>query len=371
MTPGDLVLTPVLSPVLRIASVPEGHVYVRHLSAADGSDRVRRLPDPPPLDADATPGQWWPPAMLSAGWVRAHQAEFDIFHIHFGFDALEASDLAALVAELRRWDKPLVYTVHDLQNPHHTDTVAHDSHLNVLIPAAAALVTLTPGAAAVIEERWGRKATVIPHPHIVDFDRMALPTPARGDEFVIGVHAKSVRASMDPQPVIQALVSALPELPHSRLQVNIHRDVFDEDGRRHDPVLAGYLRRADRLGRLDLRVHDCFTDDELWEYFEGLDVSVLPYRFGTHSGWLEACFDLGTTVLAPSCGFYAEQQRVLTFSMDQRGLDGDSLQQALRSAYVERPHWQASVADRRRQRDGIAAGHRALYHRVLSERTPR
>ena len=34
-------------------------------------------------------------------------------------------------------------------------------------------------------------------------------------------------------------------------------------------------------------------DDELWDYLQSLDVSVLPYRFGTHSGWLEACHDLG------------------------------------------------------------------------------
>ena len=59
-------------------------------------------------------------------------------------------------------------------------------------------------------------------------------------------------------------------------------------------------------------MHDYFSDDELWDYLHALDVSVLPYRFGTHSGWLEACHDLGTTVVAPTCGFYAEQRPCLT-----------------------------------------------------------
>ena len=34
--------------MVRIASVPANHVYVRHLGLEDGSDRVRRLPDPAP-----------------------------------------------------------------------------------------------------------------------------------------------------------------------------------------------------------------------------------------------------------------------------------------------------------------------------------
>ena len=45
-----------------------------------------------------------------------------------------------------------------------------------------------------------------------------------------------------------------------------------------------------------------FTDDELWDYLSSLDLCVLPYRFGTHSGWLEACVDLGTGVLVPNVG---------------------------------------------------------------------
>ena len=57
---------------------------------------------------------------------------------------------------------------------------------------------------------------------------------------------------------------------------------------------------------------------------------MLPYRFGTHSGWLEACYDLGTAVVAPSCGFYAEQQPCVTYRHDEDGLDADSLAAAVR-----------------------------------------
>jgi hypothetical protein len=285
-------------------------------------------------------------------------------HIQFGFDAQSAGSLAALVAELRRWGKPLVYTAHDLRNPHHASRRAHDEHLDVLLAAAAEVLTLTPGAAAEIERRWGRRPLVVPHPHVVEFDRMHPRSPG-DDGWTIGVHAKSVRANMAPLPVIAALADVVRELPGARLQVNVHHDVADADGGRHDPLLMGWLREAESARALHLVVHDCFSDEELWRYLETLDVSVLPYRFGTHSGWLEACFDLGTTVLAPTCGFYAQQRPCLTYRHDERGLDVGSLQAAVRTAYEQRPRWQADVADRRDERAEVARVHRSVYDSML------
>jgi hypothetical protein len=351
-------------PTLRIASVPAEHVYVRHLSAPDGTDGLRRLSDPVPDDPSPAPGQWWPPRMLSPAWVREHRAEFDIMHVQFGFDAQSAQSLATLVAELRRWDKRLVYTAHDLRNPHHADRQAHDAHLDVLVPAADEVVTLTPGAAAEIRQRWGREPVVLPHPHVIEFERFG-PRRSDRDRWTVGVHAKSVRASMAPLPVITALADVVRQLPDAGLQVNVHHDVADADGARHDPVLMRWLRDAEASGLLELVVHDCFSDEELWQYLESLDLSVLPYRFGTHSGWLEACYDLGTTVLAPTCGYFAEQRPCLTYRHDEHGLDVASLQAAVRTAYEQRPRWQARLADRRQEREELADAHRALYEAAL------
>jgi hypothetical protein len=55
---------------------------------------------------------------------------------------------------------------------------------------------------------------------------------------------------------------------------------------RHEPAFAARLTSLGERGAVELRVHDYFSDDELWGYLQGLDVSVLPYQFGTHSGWL-------------------------------------------------------------------------------------
>ncbi|SNV24085.1 Uncharacterised protein [Rhodococcus rhodochrous] len=78
-----------------------------------------RLTDPVPADGRKVPGGWWPPLMLEPGRVSDHHEEFDVFHIHFGFDAIGAEQLQDVVAELAEHDKPLVYTVHDLRTPHH------------------------------------------------------------------------------------------------------------------------------------------------------------------------------------------------------------------------------------------------------------
>jgi glycosyltransferase involved in cell wall biosynthesis len=378
--------------LIRVASVPSSHVYVRHVApvdsdvaepggpsatARDGGVRVVRLADPDPDDPSRSAQQrWWPPTMLDVDWVREHADDFDIFHLQFGFDARTPAELRDLVDELRRLGKPFVYTVHDLRNPHHLDRAQHDAQLDVLIPAADAIITLTDGAAYEIKRRWARRAIVLSHPHVVDFDTMRRVQHARLDvqrdrarqndaEYRIGLHLKSLRANMNPVPVLNALLDTIGGLPGAVLQVDGHRDILEPGSARYDEQLALLLRDAADAGRIDLRVHDYFDDDELWQYLASLDLSVLPYRFGTHSGWLEACRDLGTAVLAPNCGYYRDQAPVMLYMQDEDGLDADSLGCAVARAYYERPLFSITVDERRRQREAVSDAHAALYRDLL------
>lgn len=353
-----------------IASVPANHVYVQHIAAEAGGGPVR-LADPAPDGGVAAPSQkWWPPAMMEPSWVETN--DFDVFHLHFGFDARSVADLEALVAALRGRGKPFVFTVHDLRNPHHAERELHDQQLDVLVPAADQLITLTSGAAQEIERRWGREALVVPHPHVVPFATMRAAASDRAERqragrgsFRVGLHVKSLRAGMHPHALLPTLVDAVGELPHAMLQVNGHRDVLEKSGARYDAELAGMLRTYADRGLLDLRVHDYFTDDELWAYVSSLDVSVLPYRFGTHSGWLEACRDLGTAVIAPTCGYFADQAPVLSYQHDEANFDADSLASAVRAAHEGRGLAPMSVQQRREQRRDIASAHDRVYADVL------
>ena len=361
-----------VDPGIRIASVPSSHVYVRHLSwPRSATAAVVRLPDPHPTDPDRSAvSKWWPPRMLDVAWVREHLDDFDVFHIQFGFDAVPPARLEELAHELHSAGKPLVYTVHDLRNPHHHDPAEHNAQLAVLMAKADALITLTNGAAREIRSRWGRDARVIPHPHVVDADTMESAAARRSARepdaaYRVGLHVKSLRANMNPLPLIRALAERLHDLPAVVLQVDGHPEVLDENGARYDRELSSALRDLHEHGLIDLRVHDYFSDADLWRYLESLDASVLPYRFGTHSGWLEACRDLGTEVIAPTCGYYADQGPVRSYGNGDAGFDADSLIEAVAASSTAPSPIPLTVEYRLAQREDIARLHEELYSELV------
>ncbi len=263
-----------------------------------------------------------------------------------------------MLEALRDCGKPLVLTVHDLRNPHQTDPGPHREALDILVPAADAVITLTRGAADRIAALWGRAAEVIPHPYVVDPARTRRAATSGDDRsFLIGLHAKSMRANCDAVAVAEQLARTVSSLPDARLSVLAHDDV-------------GGRRAADELRRHGVPVHlgPPFSDAELFDYLERLDVSVLPHRFGTHSGWLEACYDLGTSVLAPDCGFYREQAPCLLYHRTEKELDSSSLDAAVRRVHAERPRWRADPARREADRAAIAGAHLAVYRGVTTRR---
>ena len=331
---------------IRVASVPSGHVYVRHL-AAEGGDGVERLPDPRP-GTNIPDAQWWPPRMLESTWVREHAGDFDLMHVHFGFDATSPESCAELVGALRAESKPLVLTVHDLRNPHHLEPGLHDAQLSVLVAAADALITLTPGAAAEIRSRWGREARVLPHPHVVEEPVLSRPRPGH-DGFVIGIHAKSLRASMDPLPVVEAIVEVLAQMPGARLRVDAHTDVMTPVFPRHAPELADgpAHARGGRAGR-PVRARLLLRRRPVGLLpGPGPLGAALPLRHATRAGSRRATTS-GTAVAAPDCGFYAEQRPCLTYA-GRAGPRAHGQPAAGRAARPtsSAPHWRADPAARR------------------------
>ena len=363
---------------IRVASVPYSQVYIRHLQLpdAEGTGLVRRLQDPEPAGGPRSQqSAWWPPRMLEPDWIRKNSGSFDLMHVHFGFDALDPQRLRQTVAELRAAGKPLVYTVHDLINPHQPDPNAHEALLEVLIPAADALITLTQGAADEISQRWGRSCYVLPHPHVIDFSTMdrlrEQRAQSRGDSQRgrrIGVHLKEMRPNLSEQ-VIEPLAQIVEDLPGCKLQVNIHRQVVDPQNKEYLPALAEFLAAGHDAGRWDLVAHEYFSETELFDYFGSLDVNVLPYRYGTHSGWLEAALDAGTAVIAPDCGYYSDQDAsVASYRWDGEQADAHSLRHALQRQ-LSLPYVPGMDAQgRREQREALAEAHLRLYRSLMGSR---
>jgi hypothetical protein len=327
-----------------VASVPAAHPYVR---AITDPENVLLLDDPRPIGATSV-DQWWPPRLLDPMFLTEEFGYFDIMHVHFGYDSTPPAALREVAGVLAERRVPLVVTVHDLHNPHFADPREHLARLDELIPAADGVVTLTPGAAAAIAERWGRRAAVIPHPHVLPLDGIGAPrrtAPAP----VVAVHAKSLRASIDPLPVLEALLAV--EEPVWRLRLDVDEEVrrSPRAGALTDDRLADLARRG-----VDVRVHPRFTDRELQDYLAEIDVLVLPYRFGTHSGWVEACYDAGVAAIVPGCGHFHEQHGDPVYHF------GGELAESLRGAVAEG----LALAERRRANAGER---RALRERQLRE----
>jgi hypothetical protein len=353
------------APAIRVASIPSGHPYVRHVLAGD---RIGLLPDPVP--PGASDGRWWPPVMCDAAWVTANQDRFDVMHLHFGTESYPVEHLRSLVGALRASGRPLLYTVHDLENPQLGDQAPHREQLDVLIPAADAVLTLTAGAADAIRRRWGRTAEVVPHPHVLALDA-ELPAGERSDAVVIGMHLRDIRPGIDAVRAVATLLDAVDRLRAQGVaaagRVQVNERVRDEPARDQVAALvaahpAVELRRSPRL-----------DDAALARSVADLDVAVLPYRSGTHSGWAELCWDLGVPVAGPRIG-HAGEQHPADFAGFDAG-DGDALARAVRHllAGAARPGSAgraALLADRRRQRiteaAAITAAHTALYERVLA-----
>lgn len=364
--------------MLHVLSIPSAHPYVARVlpgrAAADYPSvpdplppgtrgTATRLPDPVPAPVSASgeaprPGVWWPHRGLEAGWVDEHHDLVDVVHLHFGFEGRTVAQLAEWLDVLDRRGLPLVLTVHDLDNPHLLDQRHHHDTLDLLVPRARRVLTLTPTAAAEIARRWDVEALVVPHPQIVADEAILGAAPSRGR--TVGMHLGALRAGTDPTAWFDDLARAVRDRG------------LDLDVVANDELLGDTdERRLAILGALDavLSAHDLagvrhvprMTDDELHSWVAGQAVAVLPYRHGTHSGWLEMCWDLGTPVVTPRVGHLpAQHDDGLVQVVDDGGV-GAALDRALALPRVDAAE---RVAARRRLLAEVVATHERVYAEV-------
>ena len=135
-----------------------------------------------------------------------------------------------------------------------------------LSPRPTPLVTLTAGAARrspAVGPTGSRRAAPARRPTSPRWTRLA-PVARPAGEVRIGLHVKSLRASMDPGRLLPTLLRFVATNPGTVLQVNGHRDVLEPGGARYCAELAIALHDAAAAGLVDLRVHDFMTDAELF-----------------------------------------------------------------------------------------------------------
>lgn len=329
---------------MRIMTAAHDRLYAQHIvGLVDGEDGVQ-----------TTAAHHWRRRAEVSG------DDFDLYHLHLGTQRLDVAQLRHQVAALRAHGIPLVVTAHQLRNLHQEGPGALEEALDLALPAAARVITLTAGAAAQIYERWGVRASVIPHPHVLPLDELEQPRTQRSRP-TVGVvlgdtPASLYPVSLDPMPVLEVLREATAargmELVTGFDRQTVARPAADQPSSAGAPAVAGSQVGQD------------------WNRWRQLDLCVLPYRFGTHCRWVEACHDLGTRVLTPRLGFF-DQQRPGVLSYHRRP-DGSPQAGDIETALdhvLDELHaghrWQATRLHRTAQRQRIASAHEQLYREVL------
>ena len=325
---------------LRVATIPHSGPYV---DAVLPSDVVRTGPA-------TEPSPW-----LDQEYLTQHQRDVDVLHVHGGYGHLTEAAMECWTETVRRLGIPLVVTVHQLRDPVQAAGNRHDAHLAALLSTAEVVFTLTAGAADDIAERFGRTAIVVAHPSIARHD------PDLGAERgLVGIRVGPASAAVpDPAALVRAAHSGAVS-GGGRLRVLVTSD--NQSGL--DPDIWQLAGR----GAIELVVHPAA---EWPAHLQQLHVAVLTEQCGTHSRDLEICRDVGTRVVAPGCGWFADQwSEVVPYGTDEEGgLDVVSLSGAVAVALTSPMPRPADRTWRAEQRAAVARVHEEVYAQVAADRS--
>ncbi|GAA1351799.1 glycosyltransferase [Falsarthrobacter nasiphocae] len=319
----------------RVVTIPESHPYIEAVLGSRHVEHVRHSVRPP-----AEPRSPWAPSLaLNGAWVEGNADRFDVAHVHFGFEGFELEEITAFIRALARVGKSLFVTVHDLENPQLPleEQGAYRAKLAALVRAADQVLTLTPGAAREIHERWGVRAVVVAHPP--QFHTASAPLPdlvaqllgptggpaaerpsGTAPASVVGQEGRALRAGAlvkDARPnldltALASLARAVDDDAGWRLEI-LHHGRF-RAGR--EAAAAELLAAVELLERVTAVERGRLEDGELIAWVASLDLLVLPYGHGTHSGLLELANDLGTRVLLTRAGHFGDQRPGLNIVAD-------------------------------------------------------
>jgi len=305
-------------------------------------------------------------ASFDRAWLEANLDTVDVVHVHGLRPGQSPDDVAEAVDTVRSTGTPLVVTGYHLTDPTGAPGEAYAAQLDALVPRADAVVTLTESAADEMRLRWNVEPLVLPHPHAVDFVRMRQPRPARHSELRVGTHLAALCVPGEPVRLVDALTRAVRGMDNVRLSVHVHGTVLDPGSSTYDLCTVREVDRLVRSAGGALRVHRPFSEPQLWDHLFGLDVSIVPGLFGSHSVWPEACADLGTQVVLPHGSHASAQQPCLVFE-DEGSVDdlADSFAKALWTAREQDSPWRADPEVRWAERVRVAEALRALYERLL------
>ncbi|WP_346843953.1 glycosyltransferase [uncultured Rothia sp.] len=343
---------------MALLSIPSEHPYVRSIYPRAIAHDVPVLDDP--ILDPAEPARWWPHPAFERQWWENDTADtprhlkdsITAVHVHFGFEHLSVEQTQDFIDTLRDQRIPLILTVHDIDNPHLADQSDYHRQLAILLGDAARIFTLTELAKNRLVTEFSVRAArirVAPHPRVVPSSE--LPAPAAGEG--VGVFLKSVRSNVIHDFTFYRDIAAECAKRSQSFRVFIHRDQAESE----------LFRQLESYPGIELIAHDEMSDSQLYAAVAGCAAVILPYRGGTHSGWLEMCRDLDVPVAVPDCGCFAGQadsaDAVRVFPT------GDGHQAGIAATELAQTGHIPFAGNRDAQQKEIVALHRHIYEALL------
>jgi beta-1,4-mannosyltransferase len=298
-------------------AVPGAHPYVEQIT------------DPSVVEV-VSPGQ----GQLDAHWVRHHASRVDVVHLHQGLDAASIPcNAATLVDALQAHGLPSVVTLH--QPPCEAVDEPHPE-LDAIVPAADAVIALTPQAAGVARRRWSLDPLVLPHPAVAPPEEWVTTAagPRRPGPWRVGLHRHGDRQAS------ATLLEALEQLAARRDDVAVA--VWSAAGGPADPGVR--------------------------QWIAGLDLLVLPPALPGQATWLELCRDLGTGAVVAVTG--PAVQLAATASYPAAATRAGVITRVVARALDELPVTHVDVDARSAEVAQVRDEHVALYRALLAAATP-
>lgn len=241
------------------------------------------------------------PRDVTCRWLLTHKPWdwFDVVHLHhIEFEPIVL--LKKLLWECRRARKRVVFTAHDLA-PIFISTVEYNRRLRLLVSEGVPFVCLTERSCRDVRAKVAADCVVIPHGR----DGAALPErPVRAAGPTRFLIFGSLRSSRDIELVLNCWRFA-PSLGDSELRLLLRAPSRASMVSEESTWRTICMHAADT--RLGVEVRSFPTDQEIRHALMHSDCLVLPYRWASHSGQLEAAADAGTLALASRIGYLADQ----------------------------------------------------------------
>lgn len=278
-----------------MAVLPAAHPGVGRLTAFDA--------------VDAAPGD----ILRDSGPI----SDVDVAHVHLGHDYLSVGAVERAMASLASSGVPVLLTVHDIHHPSDLEDPQLLDRVGALVTASARVVTLTEEDALRMLERWDVAAAVVPHPRLLDESEISTAVRAanhlRGDGPgpVVGVLLERMGENIEGPELLDNLAGVPIGRQDAELRILVEsrswqEAVGEEPGTHGDPLVSELAGEGDWRS-VRLVTYEALDLGPLLPELAALDVCVLPYRFASHSTWLELCRDLGVAAVFPDVGFLAEQ----------------------------------------------------------------